>query len=445
MYSLNDFLVLLESQKQLIRISREVDPVFEAPALIKKIQKTTNKAVLFEKIKGYKDPLASNVLGSLQRVSMILGCRQDQINEKWNLMEQLAKSASGQRAAATEKSANVRSECSLSEIPLLHYCEKDSGKYITAGMVYAKDPQTGTGNLSFHRMEYVSDNKLRLRITPGNHLETIQRKAEEKGLPLEIAIMIGGYPAYMLAGASRIPYHHDELDLAAAIIKQPQAQYQCLMVDLVVPAAVDYLIEAVILPEVREEEGPFGDFFGYYVPIMKNHVVSIRRVTRLKENCCAYAILAGSTEQDILAGVPLSANIYNYLKGIFVDVVDVTVMSPLYHSVVKINQKYSGQAMQVGYAALSCDPSQTKYCTVVDEDVDIYDPADVIWAAITRCSPENDISIMHRVPSFRRDPHKKFWGKMVYDATKPLDPEAASEFERTSIPGYEDICLEDYL
>jgi len=444
MYSLERIINIFEQNNQLIRITKEVDPEYEASALIKKIQKSTNTAILFENLKGYSFPLASNFFGSLENVCSILGCEQTKINEFWNSKEKLASESEMEFEVDEVNYSEKYIDCSLSDLPLLKYHEKDAGKYITAGVVLAKDPDTGVHNLSFHRMEYVDDTKLKIRITPGNHLEDIYKKAELAGKPLEIAILIGGHPALMLAGSSRVPFHVDELKLAEAFIGDSINLRKCKTVDIYVPSNVDFVVEGAIIPKEREEEGPFGDFFNYYVPVMENHVLKVKNVARLKNNSCAYGILAGSVEQDKLAGIPLSANIYRHLSDIFTSVVDVNVLPPLYHSIVKIEQQYEGQARQVGHAALSCDPSQTKYCTVVDSDVNIYDPLDIQWATITRCSPDKDIYKISNVPSFRRDPHKMFWGKMIFDATKPLDEAAALEFERTKIPGYEDIKLEDY-
>jgi UbiD family decarboxylase len=218
----------------------------------------------------------------------------------------------------------------------------------------------------------------------------------------------------------------------------------CETVDLEVPGGIDFVIEGALLPDVREEEGPFADFLGYYIPVMKNHVFEVRHVSRLRDSH-AYGILAGSAEQDNLVGVPIAANIYKALKGAIRSVVDVACLPSIYHSVVQINPQFTGQARQAALLALSCDPSQTKICTVVNDDVNIHDPSDVDWAMTTRCRPDTDIFIVPDVPSFRRDPHRMYWGKLGIDATKPISEELAFEFERTEIPGIENIDLGDYI
>jgi len=431
----------LDRRNELIRISKAVDPRFEASALIKRIQQVSNKAILFEKIKGYDLPLVSNILGTYQRIAKILGCEVNEINPTWNKKE---KELELYTPIRSQREADSYIESAIHEIPSLTYCEKDAGPYITSGMALARDPETGIYNLSFHRLQIVDDSKLRFRITPGNHLETLYRKAEKRDQPLEVAILLGGHPALMLAAASRLPIDQDELRLAGAFMGEPIRLRKCKSIDLEVPVAIDFVIEGSLLPHVREEEGPFGDFLGYYVPVLKNHVFEVRYVSRLKDSH-AYGILAGSAEQDLLVGVPIAANIYSIVKGAIPSVIDVACLPHVYHSVVKIKQEFEGQARQAALAALSCDPSQTKICTVVDPDVDIHNPLDVNWATTTRCCPDTDVFIVPNIPSFRRDPYRTHYGKMGIDATMPLSEEAASDFQRTRIPGVENIKLEDYL
>lgn len=438
---LTEWLDELERAGELVRIHREVDPKFEASALIEKIQKSSNKAIVFEKIRGYSFPLVSNLFGTYQRTARILGCQLNELNQTWNSKEKVM---SSYHTVDVEKSEEKYVECAIHDIPTLIYREKDAGAYISAGMVMAKDPESGIRNLSFHRMQVVNDHKLHIRITPGNHLGLCYEKAERMGKPLEVAVLIGGNPALMLAAASRIPAEQDELMLAGALMNESVRLRPCQTVDLQVPVGIDWVIEGAVLPHVREEEGPFGDFMGYYVPVMKNLVLEVRQVFRL-EKPCAYGILAGSAEQDVLAGVPVAARIYEKVKEAVPSLVDAACLPKLYHSVVKIDQQFPGQAKQAALAALACDPSQTKFCTVVDRDVDIHDPMDVQWATITRCRPDKDIFIIPDIPSFRRDPHQMFWGKMGICAVKPLMAESRFEFERTRIPGADEIDLDEYL
>lgn len=441
MRKLAEWIRYLEENDQLLRIKRQVDPCFEAAAVIQKIQRTVNKAVIFENIRGFSFPMVSNILGTYQRTAMVLGCPLGSLNETWN-------SKSGMTglfpAALAAEGQDDYTECRLRQVPVLTYREKDAGPYITAGVVCVRDPETGIANLSFHRMQVIDDNKLRIRITPGNHLGICVEKAASLNKGLAVAVLIGGHPALMLAGASRIPMHQDELDFAGALMGEGLKLQKCKTIDLSVPAGVDFIIEGSILPDVMEDEGPFGDFLGYYVPVRKNLVLQISHVSRLTD-CCGYGILSGSPEQDVLAGVPVAANIYKHVKEAVPAVMDVTCMPTLYHSVVKMKQQFPGQARQAALAALACDPSQTKFCTVVDEDVDIYDPLDVQWATITRCRADRDIIIVPDVPSIRYDPYSVYWSKMGIDATKPFSESAAWEFERTRIPGIEGIDLQDYL
>ena len=427
---------------EVIRIKKPVNSKFEASAIIKKVQETGNGIVYFEKIAGYGFPLVSNVLGSRERIAQIMSATKEGLNQRWLEAEANLDSY----APLEDELGNYPyRECKLLDVPALIYCEKDAGHYFSACMVCVQDPDNGSYNLSFHRMQIVSDDKIRLRITPGNHLETYLQRAEQKNQTLPVSIILGGHPALMLAGASRIPLDKCEVSLAGSLLGEKITMAKCATVEAKAPIGADFIIEAEFLPHTKEDEAPFGDFFGYYVPVVKSPVVKINKVHRL-QNACAYGILAGSVEQDIMSSLTVSAGIYQAVKKAIPNIKAVNCLPKLYHSVIQMTEEYPGQGQQAAMLALACDPSQTKICTVVDEDVDIFDERDVYWAILTRSRLDRDITVIPNWRSFRRDAHSVFTSKMAIIALKPAeDEEGKSEYTRTAIPGYENIDVRDYL
>jgi len=328
----------------------------------------------------------------------------------------------------------------LRDLPLITYYERDAGPYFTSAIFLAKEPDTGVPNLSFHRSMYVSDDELRVRLGPTHHLTMFHEKAERRNEPLEAALLIGTPPEFFLAAAASVPYDANEMLLAAEFAGHPVRLRPCQFVDLEVPAETEIVVEGRFLPNERREEGPFGEFMGYYSPVAKNAVFEVLGVT-WRSNAIFHSILTGSPEGNLVQEVTVAANMYRRLSEVLPGIVDVNCLPLQTHAVVQMHQLYSGHARHVLLAAMGVEPVWGKICTVVDDDVDIYDLHDVTWAILTRSRLKRDIAIVDDVPSYYSD--RDQWGRMGIDATVPYDRRA--EFERTRIPGIADVDLSKYV
>ena len=301
---LRTYLAELEAAGELVRIQREVDPRFEIAAVIHRLQREHNKAVVFERVRGSSVPVAGNVLGSHERIARLLGVTKDALSRTWGGMEDdLASWPDGCGELADEPYEEV----SLDSLPILTHCEKDGGPYITAGVALAADPISGIYNLSYHRIQVADPSRLGFRITPGNHLGVYHQAAEARGRSLPVAVLIGAPPAVMLAGAARLPLRVDELRLAAALSGARLPMQRCRTVDLPFPAGTEIVVEGELLCNVREPEGPFGDFMDAYLPVGLNPVLKVNCV-RVRRNALYYGLLSGSLEQLLVMGVPTAAS-----------------------------------------------------------------------------------------------------------------------------------------
>ena len=174
---LRTYLAELEAAGELVRIQREVDPRFEIAAIIHRLQREHNKAVVFERVRGSSIPVAGNVLGSHERIARLLGVTKDALSRTWGGMEDdLASWPDG----CGELTDEPYEEVSLDSLPILTHCEKDGGPYITAGVALAADPISGIYNLSYHRIQVADPSRLGFRITPGNHLGVYHQAAEAR-------------------------------------------------------------------------------------------------------------------------------------------------------------------------------------------------------------------------------------------------------------------------
>jgi UbiD family decarboxylase len=436
--SLREYLRLLKRRDQLLVVRKEVDPKFELNAVIRKIQSGPNLPVLFEKVRGTRYPVVSNTFGNYGIIAQLLGVDIGRVAARWT---ELTGSTEPIAEEHPSEQADLE-EISLADVPQITYSEKDAGPYLTASVIVARDPDTGVVNLSYHRMQIVGNSELRCRLSTSGDLYRIQQKMEKRGEPMPAVVAIGLPPAVMLAGAATIGPMTSEYDFAARISGRRFPMRTSPIAGLPVPVATEFLIEGEILPGVRRREGPFGEWMDYYVPATDNHVFAVKRVYARK-SALFYAISSGSSEELAMSAVPLAGSIYNGIRTWVPAVRDVSCFPLLQFCAVQMAKSADGQPQRAMLAAFGAEMNRILYCVVVDEDVDIHNWGDVLWAMATRCRPDRDIIQIPGVPSFARDPHQMHWGRLGIDATKPL--EHAAEFERKKAPGLSGLRLEDYI
>jgi UbiD family decarboxylase len=438
---MRDYMEKLRAAGQLLEIRREVSPKHELAAVTQAVQRTSGKPVLFHNVAGTPLPVLTNIYGTRERLAEILGIGPYDFCRQWNNLVNLAPPIPDP-VRRVSRSAYKLVDCKLSELPLITYAERDAAPYFTSAMFLAKEPETGVPNLSFHRSMYVSDDELRCRLAPRHHLTMYHEKAEKMGRPLEAAMLIGPPPTTFLSAAAPIPYDADEMELAARLARKPIAVRPCRHIDLMVPDSTEIVIEGRFLPNERRPEGPFGEFMGYYVPVGPNAVFEVLGVSR-RDDAVFHSINCGSSEEVLTLELSVAANIYQRVSSVLPGILDVTCQPFVLHTVVKVHQEYEGHARQVLLAVLGSEPTWAKAVTVVDEDVDIYDMDDVMWAILTRSRLDRDTMIIPDTPSFYRDPHKDHWGRLAIDATAPFS--RRGEFVRKRVPGADDVDLSRYL
>jgi UbiD family decarboxylase len=436
--SLEEYLRILERRNQLLTVRREVDPRFELNAVIRKVQAGPNLPILFEKVRGTRYPVVSNVLGNYRFIAELLGCEIGRVAARWAELTSSSSPISDEHPAGNSE----YEEISLADIPHITFSEKDAGPYVTAGVIIARDPDTAVVNLSYHRMQIIDDSELRCRLSTSGDLYRIHQKMEKRDAPTPAVAAIGLPPAVMLAGAATIGPMNSEYEFAARISGKRFPTRLSPIAGLPVPTETEFLIEGEILAGVRRREGPFGEWMDYYVPPMDNHVFVVKKVLA-KKNAKFYAISAGSIEELAMTAVPLAGGIYNGVRSWVSGLHDVTCFPLLQFCAVKMTKTADGQPQRAMLAAFGADMNRVLYCVVVDDDVDIHNWSDVLWAIATRCRPDRDIIQIPGVPSFARDPHRIHWGRIGIDATKPL--EHAADFERKKSPGLDTLRLEDYI
>jgi len=288
-------LEIFDSAGCLLTSKCEVDPKFEIAAVMKQAEKS-RKAIHFKKVKNSKFSVVNNVFGSRKMLALLFETTPEHVVNEW--IERTKKPIDPELISSAPAKEVVKKgpDVNLEELPIVTHCSKDAGPYITAGIVVAKDPETGIRNVSVNRMQLKGRKKLGIRMMPPQHLGVIHQKCEKNGKNLEIAVAIGNHPFETLCAATSLNYGVDEFRISGALRREPLQLVKCETVDLEVPAFAEIVLEGEVLSGVREAEGPFGDFMQYYIPVMENHVFEVKAITHRKD--AIYQTIQASSLED---------------------------------------------------------------------------------------------------------------------------------------------------
>jgi 2,5-furandicarboxylate decarboxylase 1 len=314
----------------------------------------------------------------------------------------------------------------------------DAGRFITGGIVIAKDSESGTRNASFHRLQLLGGNRTGLKLDLGRHLRALYERAEEEGRGLEIAVVLGPDLSLFFAAASmgaHIPKDRDELEWASGLRGKPLDLVKCLTVDLEVPAESEIVLEGVLRPKERVEEGPFLEFVGLYAEQEPSPVFEVQAVTHRK-NPIYYDISGG--EVRLIRKPLMEPGILRMVQGAVPVVQDVCLTTGglcRFHLVIQVKkEKPADEGLQRNavFAAMAA-LKDIDLITLVDEDINPHDPEAVEWAVATRFNAENDLILIPGARGHEYVPIARgIRTKMVMDATVP--PGELDRFRRVPLP-----------
>jgi UbiD family decarboxylase len=424
---MKEFLEILEKNFGIIKIEKEVSSVFEAAKILRKHPKDT---ILLENIKNSSIPIISGICNTRDKIALALNT--DIVGITPKIIQGMETPKSITKVEKVSKDYKSFS-ADLSKIPILTHYKRDGGPYITAGVIVARDPESGSRNASIHRMLVLDDQHLTVRIVP-RHLYTYYKRAEALGKDLDIAIAIGMNPATLLATTTSIPITADEMEVANSFHGGNIKLVKCENSNLEVPNA-EIIFEGKLLASKRAEEGPFVDLTDTYDVVRNEPVIKLDKM-HLKNNPIYHAIFPAGFEHKLLQGLPQEPRIYKAVQNTVPTVQNVVLTEGgccWLHAAVSIQKQTTGDGKNVIMAALAAHPS-LKHVLVVDEDVNIFDPEDLEYAMATRVKGDDDILIVPGARGSSLDPTAMPDGtttKVGVDATKPLDKK--EKFERVSL------------
>lgn len=411
---------------EILKIDDEVSDKYEAARILKKHPK---KIVILSNVKGYDIPVISGICNTREKIAKSIGCEVNEITHK--IMEATENPQKITNFNNLDKYNTEKAD--LSKIPILTHYKRDGGAYITAGVIFAKDPDTGVQNASIHRMLVLEKDKLAVRIVPRN-LYTYFQKSEKLGKDLDIAIAIGMDPSTLLSSTTSIPIDNDEMEVANTFKNGNLNLLNCEDNDLKVPEA-DIIFEGKLLAGERTKEGPFVDLTDTYDIIRDEPVIKLNKM-HLKDNAMYHAILPAGFEHRLLQGLPQEPRIFSAVKNTVPTIKNVVLTEGgccWLHAAIAIEKQTQGDGKNVIMAALAAHPS-LKHAVVVDNDINIFDPQDLEYAIATRVKGDDDIMIIPKARGSSLDPSALPDGtttKVGVDATKVLGKE--EKFERVSL------------
>jgi UbiD family decarboxylase len=411
---------------EVVRIADPVRIEYDVMAVVLEYERRRRYPILvFETVQGHDIPVVANVLASRRALAFALGVPERELAAEYarRIKERIKPVVTAdppfRHQVLTGDAVDV------TRLPAPVYFPGDAGRYLTAGMLVARDPETGVETQGYHRFQLKGPRRLGVSLHSRRRMFEYQRRAEAKAQSLPCAIVLGLHPLVSMGSLAYPPADVGKFEVVGGLLGEPLQVAPCATLDLAVPATAEIVIEGEILPEVREPEGPFGEFTGYFSRRSTEHVF-VASALALRERPWFQSIGSGRAGDHITTlGLIREAEIMNALGRVIPNVTAVHV--PLsgtssFTAYVAIRQSRPGEAKHVIPIVFGVD-HYLKLVVVVDDDVDVFDESDVLWAVATRMQADRDLVVIGGSLGALLDPSADERGvtaKLGIDATRPF-------------------------
>lgn len=378
--------------------------------------------VLATQVEGLGVPVVTNLFGSRDRVARMLGVPVVELHRAYQAKSRQLMPPRRVDRGPVMDIVQEGDAVDLRTLPLLRHFQTDRAPYITNSVLTAQHPDTGAGNLSYHRSMVHSRNEIATSLHSRGDLWRLLQVATERGQPMPVAMVIGAHPLFMLAASARVPFGTDERHVAGGLLGQPMEMVATPRHGLLVPADAQFVIEGTIDPAARAEEGPFGEFTGYSSDRSTNNLLRVDTVMRRKD-AILIDVLGGQSDEHLNLGrIPREAEMAEKLMQRFpgVTALHYPNSGTHFHAYVAVRQMRPGEARQVMLGLLGWDP-YLKTVIAVDPDVDITRDEQVLWALAAHFQPHRDLLMVDGLPGSALDPSASGSGttsRMGLDATR---------------------------
>jgi 2,5-furandicarboxylate decarboxylase 1 len=442
--SLRDYLQVLESAGQLRRVSGPVSLVHELADVAATLARRGGSSVLFEKPSGSEWPIFANAVVNQEQAALALGCAVSEVSDRMGEAIDLKNGIAPLPNCPARWQQNViqGEQIDIRSLPIPTHGAHDGGPFITGGVTVTRDPISGRGNLSYNRMQVLGPHTFGFNVNEWRHVMQFYKVQQARGEPLTAAIAIGLDPAIMIAAGCR--YDDDELKIAGAIRGEPVPTAKGVTVDLDIPAEAEIVIEGYLPPHTRHKEGPLAEFHGYYGELWESPIFEVTAICH-RDQPIFQTIIPGWNEHIYIGNVlPREPLLLQYVRHVSkgVTALHIPPYSNGFAAIVQINKSNPGEPKNVCLAAFTAHVN-IKKVIVVDPDVNIYDPADVLWALTNRVDWARDAFTVPGAQGHEMDPTADLRGvhtKIGIDAT--YKPERRNYGERVRYP---EVDLSKYM
>ena len=441
---IRDFIEELEKHGELKRVKTGVDPNLEIAEIMRRSMYTNGSAILFEDVKGYDMPILGNAFGSMSRLE--IGLEMTDFTEighriadmtkmdiptglfgKIKKLPELSKmTASFPKAQTSGPVTEITSaSASFDDLPILKSWPDDAGKFITLGLVATAHPETKVRNLGVYRMQVIDKTHALMHWQKHKRGSYHSEISKDRGEKIPVAVVIGGEPATIFSSIAPVPEGFDKYLFAGITRKRGINTVKCKTIDLDVPANAEIVLEGYVDPTDLRDEGPFGDHTGYYTPVESYPVFTLTGIMQRKNPIYVTTVVGKPILEDAYIGKVIERSFLPLIQMFHPEVTDFSMPAAGWFqgfAIISIKKRYPGQAKKVmmglwGMGQLSL----TKMFVVVDEDIDVHDINDVIWAVTTRADAARDTMIIPNTPTDTLDPASSLvnlGSKMGIDATQ---------------------------
>ncbi len=441
---LRDFISLCEQEGQLKRITAEVDWELEVSHICKLVEEKSGPALLFENVKGYKSPVLTGAFGTTRRLAMILGKNPNlslvELTKEWvSLAVKEVIPARELREGPIFENIMEADQVNTFAFPSPKFYELDGGRYFgTAVFMVIEDPETGDVNLGTYRMGILDDKTVGVQILKGKKADRIMKKYKKQGRKMPACAIIGGDPLHIFASAATVAKAKSGYDVVGSLRGAPVEVVRSQLYGLPIPAAAEIVLEGEIDPEKLRNEGPFGEYTGYYTeelikPIPKP-ALDVKRIY-FRNNPILWETSVGRPvgDQHMLYAFARNASLWTDLTKMEIpgikSVYTLPEASGRFWVVVSVQQMYPGHADQAAAAVIASNTGSygVKGVIIVDDDIEADDLPRVWWALGTRYNPARGTQIINRGratpldPSLGADENKFITSRIIMDATIPFE------------------------
>jgi 4-hydroxy-3-polyprenylbenzoate decarboxylase len=459
---LRDFVAQLEKMGELKRIAIEVDPHLEMTEIGDRVLRAGGPALLFEHPKGHTMPVLANLFGTVRRVALGMGeedpARLREVGkllaylkepeppkglrdawEKWPVLRRVMNMAPKEvKSAPCQAVVWEGNEVDLARLPIQHCWPGDVAALVTWGLTVTKGPHKKRQNLGIYRQQVIGPNKLIMRWLAhrGGALDFREHQQMHPGEPFPVAVALGADPATILGAVTPVPDTLSEYQFAGLLRGAKTEVVKCLGNDLQVPASSEIVLEGVIHPGETALEGPYGDHTGYYNEQETFPVFTVERITMRRDPIYHSTYTGKPPDEPAILGVALNEVFVPLLQKQFPEITDFYLPPEgcsYRMAVVSMKKAYPGHAKRVMFGVWSFlrQFMYTKFILVTDDDVDVRDWKEVIWAMTTRVDPARDTLLVENTPIDYLDfasPVSGLGSKMGIDATNKWPGETNREW-----------------